>query len=64
LVVGNNVLTEGSGFGSDTNQIILFDRTGRLLELPLMPKRVAADALLDRVHELKTGDHVRTSPDR
>ena len=64
LVVGNNVLTEGSGFGSDTNQIILLDRTGRLLELPLLPKRVAADALLDRVHELKTGEHVRTSPDQ
>jgi phosphopantothenoylcysteine decarboxylase/phosphopantothenate--cysteine ligase len=64
LIVGNNVLTEGSGFSSDTNQIILLDRTGRLLELPLMSKRMAADALLDRVRELKTGDYVRTSPDQ
>lgn len=62
LVVGNNVLAEGSGFGSDTNQIILVDRTGRLTELPLMSKRMAADALLDRVRELKPDNRVRTSP--
>lgn len=56
LIVGNNVLAEGSGFGSGTNQIILLDRTGRLMELPLMTKRAAADALLDRVRELRTGN--------
>lgn len=63
LIVGNNVLADGSGFGSDTNQIILVDRTGRLTELPLMSKRMAADALLDRVRELKLDSRVRTSPD-
>jgi phosphopantothenoylcysteine decarboxylase/phosphopantothenate--cysteine ligase len=64
LIVGNNVFVEGSGFGSDTNQIILLDRTGRLMELPLMTKRAAADALLDRVCELKTGDRIRPRSSR
>jgi phosphopantothenoylcysteine decarboxylase/phosphopantothenate--cysteine ligase len=62
LIVGNNVLAEGSGFGSDTNQITLLSRKGRPIELPLMTKRAAADALLDRVRDIKTDDRIRTSP--
>jgi len=49
LVVGNNVIAEGSGFGSDTNEAVLVDRTGRVTELELLPKRLLADRILDAV---------------
>lgn len=49
LIVGNNVAAEGSGFGSETNEAILVDRTGRATDLGLLPKRVLADRILDAV---------------
>ena len=35
-----------SGFGSDTNKMIIFDRAERRLELPLQRKSEAATALV------------------
>jgi phosphopantothenoylcysteine decarboxylase/phosphopantothenate--cysteine ligase len=52
LIVANDVTTEGAGFGSDQNAATLIDRQGAMTELPLMPKRALADAILDRAHEL------------
>ena len=52
LIVGNNVAAEGSGFGSDTNAVVLVDREGRVTQLDLMPKRVLADRILDAVKAL------------
>ena len=43
---------EGSGFGSDTNRVVLLARDGSAEHLPLMTKREVADALLDRVAAL------------
>jgi phosphopantothenoylcysteine decarboxylase / phosphopantothenate---cysteine ligase len=48
LIVANDVSAPDSGFGSDTNQVILIDRNGSE-ELPLLPKREVADRVLDRV---------------
>jgi phosphopantothenoylcysteine decarboxylase/phosphopantothenate--cysteine ligase len=48
LVVANLVGQDGSGFGSDTNQVSLFYSDGRDEALPLMHKEVLADILLDR----------------
>ena len=48
LVVANLVGQDGSGFGSDTNQVSLFYGDGRDEALPLMHKEVLADILLDR----------------
>jgi phosphopantothenoylcysteine decarboxylase/phosphopantothenate--cysteine ligase len=53
LVVGNNVTAEGSGFGSDTNAAVLVDRTGRVTDLGLLPKRVLADRILDAILVLR-----------
>ncbi|WP_447603313.1 bifunctional phosphopantothenoylcysteine decarboxylase/phosphopantothenate--cysteine ligase CoaBC [Nitrospira sp. Nam80] len=53
LMVANDVTIEGSGFGSDANQAILIDRTGRTEEWPLMPKRELADRILDAVEVLR-----------
>lgn len=55
LIVANDVTVKGSGFESDANQAVLLDRTGRLVELPLMPKRALADRILDAVLGLRSG---------
>lgn len=52
LIVANDVTMEGAGFGSEQNAATLIDREGAVTELPLMPKRALADAILNRVHEL------------
>jgi phosphopantothenoylcysteine decarboxylase/phosphopantothenate--cysteine ligase len=51
LIVGNDVAAEGSGFGSDTNQVVLIDARSAE-QLPLMPKSEVAARILDRVGEL------------
>jgi phosphopantothenoylcysteine decarboxylase / phosphopantothenate---cysteine ligase len=52
LIVANDVTAEGAGFGSDENAATLIDRQGVITELPLMPKRALADAILNRAQEL------------
>ncbi len=52
LIVANDVTTLGGGFGSDQNAATLIDRQGVMTELPLMPKRALADAILNRAQEL------------
>jgi phosphopantothenoylcysteine decarboxylase/phosphopantothenate--cysteine ligase len=52
LLVGNDVSEEGSGFGTDTNRVTIFDRDGGREELPLQSKRAVADRILDRVAAL------------
>lgn len=52
LIVANDVTTEGAGFGSDQNTATLIDRQGSMTELPLVPKRALADAILNRAQEL------------
>ena len=52
LIVANDVTTVGGGFDSDQNAATLIDRQGVLTELPLMPKRALADAILNRAQEL------------
>jgi phosphopantothenoylcysteine decarboxylase/phosphopantothenate--cysteine ligase len=54
LIVANDVLADGSGFGTDTNQVTLIDRSG-VESLPLLSKRVVADRVLDRVAALLAG---------
>jgi phosphopantothenoylcysteine decarboxylase / phosphopantothenate---cysteine ligase len=52
LIAANDITGEGSGFGSDTNRVVLLGRDGSAEHLPLMTKREVADALLDRVAAL------------
>jgi phosphopantothenoylcysteine decarboxylase/phosphopantothenate--cysteine ligase len=52
LIVANDVTTEGAGFGSDQSAATLIDRQGIMTELPLMPKRALADAILNQAQEL------------
>ncbi len=52
LIVANDITGEGSGFGSDTNRVILLGRDQEPEELPLLAKRAVADRLLDRIAAL------------
>ena len=49
LLVANDVAEAGSGFGTDTNRVVILDRAGARDELPLLSKREVADRILDRV---------------
>ncbi|HLA19188.1 MAG TPA: phosphopantothenoylcysteine decarboxylase, partial [Dehalococcoidia bacterium] len=51
LIVANDVTAEGSGFGTDTNKVVLLDSGGEE-ELPLMSKYDVAVRVLDRVAAL------------
>ncbi|MHB8618635.1 MAG: bifunctional phosphopantothenoylcysteine decarboxylase/phosphopantothenate--cysteine ligase CoaBC [Chloroflexota bacterium] len=52
LIVGNDVSAKGSGFGSDTDQVVLIGRDGAIEQLPLLTKREVAKRALDRVQAL------------
>ena len=55
LMVANNITDEGSGFGSDTNRVVIIDRDGEKEELPLLPKADVAHIVLDRAGEIEKG---------
>ncbi|MFS0879930.1 bifunctional phosphopantothenoylcysteine decarboxylase/phosphopantothenate--cysteine ligase CoaBC [Bacillus sp. 7586-K] len=52
LIVANNILSKGAGFGTDTNIVTMIDRELNKTELPLMSKTQVAKKLLDKVHLL------------
>ena len=61
LIVANDILAEVSGFGSDTNRVVIIDRDS-VDELPLLTKEEIAYILLDRVVEAlrcREGDRVQ-----
>ncbi|MBA7641447.1 Coenzyme A biosynthesis bifunctional protein CoaBC [subsurface metagenome] len=49
MIVANDITAADSGFGVDTNKVILIDKKGKVEKLPLMSKREVADKILDRV---------------
>jgi phosphopantothenoylcysteine decarboxylase / phosphopantothenate---cysteine ligase len=49
LLVANDVAEPGSGFGTDTNHVVILAADGSRDDLPLLSKREVADRLLDRV---------------
>ena len=53
LVVANDVTRNGSGFGSDTNQVILLAKQGADEALPLLSKREVAERILDRIEGIR-----------
>ncbi|MBI4336412.1 MAG: bifunctional phosphopantothenoylcysteine decarboxylase/phosphopantothenate--cysteine ligase CoaBC [Chloroflexi bacterium] len=52
LMVANDVTSPDSGFGTDTNRVVILDKDGGCQELPLLSKLEVADRILDRVAEL------------
>ena len=53
MVIFNDVTEEGSGFDTDTNRVVIIDRK-KDTELPRMSKDSVADAILDKLLEVKT----------
>ena len=49
LIAANDITAEDSGFGVDTNKVVLLDREGGQELLPLMSKYDVGSAILDRV---------------
>jgi phosphopantothenoylcysteine decarboxylase / phosphopantothenate---cysteine ligase len=49
LLVANDVAEPGSGFGTDTNRVVILSADGTRDALPLLTKREVAERLLDRV---------------
>ncbi len=54
LLVYNDVSQEGSGFGTDTNQVSFIDGSGAVESQPMMSKTEVAAALWDRIEDLVT----------
>ncbi len=52
LIVANDITDAESGFGTDTNKVIIISKDGKTESLPLLSKREVADRILDRVAEL------------
>jgi phosphopantothenoylcysteine decarboxylase/phosphopantothenate--cysteine ligase len=48
-MVANDVTDPQSGFGVDTNKVVLIDRDFQIQELPLMTKYEVSQHILDRV---------------
>jgi len=51
IMVFNNVISPGSGFDVDTNEITIIEKDG-MTSLPLLSKDEAADAILDKISHL------------
>lgn len=52
LIVANDITALNSGFGVDTNQVVIITRKGEKENLPLMPKIELADRILDMISTL------------
>lgn len=52
MIIFNDVTQNGSGFDVDTNKVIIIDRE-KEIKLPLLSKESVADAILDRLIEIK-----------
>ena len=57
LIVANDVGTEGAGFGTDTNIVMLIDSQGNESALPILNKTEVANIILDKVIAIKTAQN-------
>ena len=49
MIVVNDLLRSGSGFGVDTNAVTIIDRTGKRTEVPTLPKTQVAAAVITAI---------------
>jgi phosphopantothenoylcysteine decarboxylase/phosphopantothenate--cysteine ligase len=52
MIVANNVKAEGAGFGTDTNIVTLFKRSGSNIDLPIMSKSDVAKRIIEEITSL------------
>ena len=55
LIVANDVTALDSGFGTDTNRVVILDREGNADHLPLLSKQEVAHKILDRIEPILAG---------
>ncbi len=55
LIVGNDVIRSGSGFGSDTNEVVVITPNGVEDHWPLLHKAEVASRLWDRIVQMRGG---------
>ncbi len=53
IIVANDVLKQGAGFGADTNAVTVIDSSGSRTEIPLMLKTKIAELLMDKIVEFR-----------
>ena len=53
MIVANDVSREDAGFGSDTNEVKMIFKDGRVEDAPLMSKDDVANLVLDRIQMLR-----------
>ncbi len=51
LIVANDLLKAGSGFGCDTNAVTILDRNGNRTEFPVMQKTLIAAHIIQTIHD-------------
>jgi phosphopantothenoylcysteine decarboxylase / phosphopantothenate---cysteine ligase len=49
LLIANDVARSDSGFGTDTNKVLIFHANGTMEDLPVMPKTGVATAIWNRI---------------
>lgn len=49
LIVLNSLRDEGAGFGTDTNKITVFDRSGQRTQFPLRSKQQVAGDIIQMI---------------
>jgi len=52
MIIFNDVTEAGSGFDVDTNRVVIIDKEKKI-ELPLLSKNSVADAILERLVEIR-----------
>lgn len=53
LIVANDLSQQGAGFGTDTNSVIMIERSGARNQIPTTTKAEVADRILDKIVELR-----------
>jgi phosphopantothenoylcysteine decarboxylase / phosphopantothenate---cysteine ligase len=51
FIVANNLNRKDSGFGTDTNKVLIVDREGNMVDLPLMSKYEVAEHIFDKIKQ-------------
>ena len=59
MIVANNLTQQGCGFGTDTNQVKIIDRSGAVENVPCASKEKVAEHIWDRIEALPTLEDCR-----
>ncbi|MDR0137312.1 bifunctional phosphopantothenoylcysteine decarboxylase/phosphopantothenate--cysteine ligase CoaBC [Metabacillus idriensis] len=55
MIVANNVTLAGAGFGTDTNIVTMYKKSGEKIELPVLSKQEVAKQILGEISRLDKG---------